>query len=515
MEPAVLLGKIGSMDETFLNGVKIGGEGLIDHTPIEAFKVERLYRLPEEHLDFNGENVLAVRVMNTFFKGGIYQNEMIIGDYRDLLLQKIRRDADRKNVEVLFFTFFILLAVLYSFLHFCGIREKEYWAFGFFVFIYAVEFFLDSLFFYETGLKTFAVQNTIVALLAFLPASLLFFLASALHERITFTLKTAMSVFALFSLGTLLFAGGEMYSFITLLWLLPALFSAFYAVLLSITAYRAGVPESGAILTGVTGLLLGGLALTLEESGILSLPDLFGDTLSEIVMLFFFLCIIYALCARFVRMGDALRSFSENILISHEEERKRVARELHDGVGQSLLALKLNLQMMEAETQAGRPAAPNYFNEVLSHVSDAINEVRNTANDLRPSHLEEMGIAGAIAWHGERVGERTGIKVTMEMGEGLEAIDMRVKDNLYRICQEALSNVLKHSGGTHVHISLKPSGNRLRLEIRDNGKGFELSQRGSGIGISTMGERAALLDGILKISSSDSGTTVYVEIPLK
>lgn len=230
------------------------------------------------------------------------------------------------------------------------------------------------------------------------------------------------------------------------------------------------------------------------------------------------ICLMCALTARYVRIREELQSASVRIFDAHEEERGRLARELHDGIGPSLLAIKLRLRMLEAKAKEGAPVGKDEFPELISDISNSIEELRAVATDLRPSFLENVDITDAINWHAEKIKGTLGIQIKVE-SEELTEIAPKTKDTIYRIYQEALSNSIKHSGATLVNVILKMKDEFLSLEIRDNGRGFDpgrQERRRKGLGLYTMRERVELLRGIFKIKSSEkTGTSIYIEVPVK
>lgn len=215
-------------------------------------------------------------------------------------------------------------------------------------------------------------------------------------------------------------------------------------------------------------------------------------------------------------MRQDLVMLSGRILTAQEEERKRLARELHDGLGQSLLAMKLKLQKFHADTKKGVSAVPDACASVISDVSGLVEELRNITLDLRPSFLEDRDLSDIVQWYVKRFHELSGTRVEISAEDAIDAA-LNIKENLYRILQEALNNVSKHSGADMVKVTLGQAGNMLRFKIEDNGKGFEPSDvlmKGMGLGLTTMRERAELLHGTLEIESRPgAGVSVLVEVP--
>ena len=219
---------------------------------------------------------------------------------------------------------------------------------------------------------------------------------------------------------------------------------------------------------------------------------------------------------------NTLRRLSGQILNAYEEERKRISMELHDGMGQTLLAIKLYIQMMDEKLKKGLAPDRNSFDKIYSHLNKTIDELRNITMDLRPSYLEEMSIGEALSWYSTKVHDDTGIIINLKVDNSIKAAP-RIKDHIYRIYQEVLNNVYKHAGADIVNVVLKENKNIMSLEVRDNGKGFDMSDKSqinrridnNSLGFSIICERAELLGGKCKITSSiQEGTTIYVEVPL-
>lgn len=215
------------------------------------------------------------------------------------------------------------------------------------------------------------------------------------------------------------------------------------------------------------------------------------------------------------RAEEETRILSGKILTAQEEERRRLTRDLHDGLGQSLLTIKLNLQMMEKRLNIGE-AKSDALREVIAEVSSSIEELRGVCMDIRPAFLENAEIDEILKWCGQKFQESTGIEVAFN-ADKVSGVDPMVKDNVYRIFQEAMNNVSKHSNASTVEVTLRKSNRWLCLKVGDNGNGFDPSDtRNRGMGLGTMRERADLLGGAFKMeSSSGAGTLLSVEVPLR
>ncbi len=513
IEPAVLLGRIGDADEVFFNGVKIGGEGLIDKNFIEASKIERLYKIPVKHIKFNSDNVIAVRVINTYLNGGIIDRGIKIGDYRELLLEKIKRNKNTLIWEFCFFTFFGLFFLSCLFFYFKGLRDKEYFYFWLFITLYGILFILGSVTFYNTGLKTQFVQQTIKAISAILPVSLLLLHINFYKQKITFYIKAIIAGFTVITITIVFFQTYSVRIYIYLFWKILFIITASFLVLIAIKAFIKKYYESGITLLGITGMIFG---FVLESIGEIDILHVSGFFLWDYSVVFYMLCVIYALTSRFTRIRE-FHSASVKIFNAHEKERKRLARELHDGIGTSLLATKLKLQLLESQVKEGN-IDNKAFHELVSEIEHVIEELRAVSMDLRPSFLKNMDITEAVKLFAKRVYERSGIEINISADDKVNDISQKIKENIYRIIQEALNNTIRHSRATRVDIVIKNQSGMLTLDIKDNGRGFDPSHsriKDSGIGLYTIMERVELLGGIIRLKSYDKiGTPIFIEVPV-
>lgn len=204
---------------------------------------------------------------------------------------------------------------------------------------------------------------------------------------------------------------------------------------------------------------------------------------------------------------------------SQEEERRRIAREIHDGLGQMLTAIKFNVEVLE-DSVGQDEEEKKKLEEIKTLLDNVMTEAREISYNLMPSVLEDFGLAPALQLLCENVSRRMNLNVTFR-SHGIDGrFDRSLEVNLYRIVQEALNNVAKHSGATAADVQLLGMEGRTRLVIEDDGRGFNTSgsakevRPGGGIGIVSMRERAVSFGGTLMIESSPGkGTTIIVEIP--
>jgi PAS domain S-box-containing protein len=219
------------------------------------------------------------------------------------------------------------------------------------------------------------------------------------------------------------------------------------------------------------------------------------------------------------RSEAALTRLAGRLRRMQDEERRRLAHELHDSTAQSLAALSMNLGVVETSADQLSPPAQRALREAISLASQSAREVRTFAYLLHPPELEELGLISALTAYAEGFGHRSGIQVELDMPRKMTALPQECELNLFRIVQESLANVQRHSGSKTARIRVKQSSKELLVEVKDRGSGFArgTARSGSstaGIGMAGMKERARQLGGSLEVLSRKSGTTVRVTLPL-
>lgn len=225
-----------------------------------------------------------------------------------------------------------------------------------------------------------------------------------------------------------------------------------------------------------------------------------------------------ALNLRQRRLADAkLKELAQRIIDAQEEERSRVARELHDGISQMLVGVRYALELARRRL-TGDPAAGDSLSKGIDGLGRAIQEVRRISRDLRPGVLDDLGLGPALQALTDEFSARTGITADFETVVFRNRLDQDSRIALYRIAQEALTNIERHAGATHVDISLKGNRKGGMLRIADNGRGMTWPQSASaqsdGLGLRNMQERVEQLGGTLRIISSRSGTVIEAQVPL-
>lgn len=212
-----------------------------------------------------------------------------------------------------------------------------------------------------------------------------------------------------------------------------------------------------------------------------------------------------------------LHGLTRRLVQAEEAERRRLARELHDRVGQSLSALNINLDIISRESHSLPPAIRQRLQDSLGLVDGTLQSIENVMADLRPPLLDEYGLGAALAWHAEEFSRRTGVQATVADRDPAGAKNARPEAAvaLFRIAQEALNNVLKHAKAKSVCVDVSATDEELILDVRDDGQGFDpRAARKGRWGMTTMRERAEAAGGQLHIDSTPGqGTRIHARVP--
>ncbi|BAN49130.1 cache domain-containing protein [Metapseudomonas resinovorans] len=216
------------------------------------------------------------------------------------------------------------------------------------------------------------------------------------------------------------------------------------------------------------------------------------------------------------RLADRkLSALNQRIVHLQEEERSRVSRELHDGISQQLVSIKFQFELASLELESGRGRGLDNLRAGTARLGEAIGEIRRISHDLRPSLLDTLGLSPAIDQLVREFEQRTTIRTQYECGLDDAEVDKDVSVTLFRIIQEALTNIERHSEASAAIISLSISPRAITLRVEDNGVGFDpgLLDRSHGIGLRNIRERVDHHRGTFAISSSNGRTELQVEIP--
>ena len=221
-------------------------------------------------------------------------------------------------------------------------------------------------------------------------------------------------------------------------------------------------------------------------------------------------------------MEKQRKKAAASVIKAQEEERKRIARELHDETSQSLTGLVIGIRMVQEIVPESMPDLAERLENINDLAHSTLNEVHTMAVRLRPSVLDDLGLAAALRSYAKEFSENTGILVDMQLLGMSQRLLPELETVLYRVVQEALTNVARHSTATQCVVTLRRKDNLIKGSIQDNGSGFDYQrvmmsdEKGRGLGLHGMKERIELVGGSLEFDSRpNEGTTIFIEVPLQ
>jgi two-component system, NarL family, sensor kinase len=218
---------------------------------------------------------------------------------------------------------------------------------------------------------------------------------------------------------------------------------------------------------------------------------------------------------------EELQNLSQRLLRVQDDERRKLARDLHDSTGQTLAALKISISFLEEKCKQD-PSTLSLVCDVAALADQAIEEIRTTSYLLHPPLLDEVGFPSAAEWYIEGFAKRSGINVTLDLATAGERLPMTIEIALFRVLQESLKNVHRHSAAERASVSFQREAVTAILEIRDFGRGIPAERLArlrevraeTGVGLAGMRERLNELKGKLEIESDSRGTRLRAMIPL-
>jgi signal transduction histidine kinase len=221
------------------------------------------------------------------------------------------------------------------------------------------------------------------------------------------------------------------------------------------------------------------------------------------------------------RAEESARQLGAQVLKMQDDERRRIARELHDSVGQMIALLQIDAGRLQRSPNLGHSDI-EVVSEIKQLSEDVSHEIRTISHLLHPPLLDELGVPSALAWYIDQFSKRSGIASEVELAKDFGRLPPDYEIAIFRIVQEALTNVHRHSGSQQVAVRLKWSADVVKVEIADRGKGIPPEKQQSfatgaamGVGLRGMRERVAQLDGALEVKSGASGTVVSATFPVE
>jgi len=220
-----------------------------------------------------------------------------------------------------------------------------------------------------------------------------------------------------------------------------------------------------------------------------------------------------------LRQSELLRTFSQRLLHAQDQERRHIARELHDSAGQTLTVLGMNVAQLIEKAKRSAPELVSDVKQLEETVQQLHREIRTTSYLLHPPLLDESGLSSALNWYVQGLMERSGLAIVLDVPEEFGRLPRDLEIAIFRLVQECLTNIHRHSNSKTAAIRVAREGDGIMVEIRDQGHGMspeklaEVQSGGTGLGIRGMRERLKQFQGILKLQSDQTGTRIRVTIP--
>lgn len=215
------------------------------------------------------------------------------------------------------------------------------------------------------------------------------------------------------------------------------------------------------------------------------------------------------------------RRLSTLLITAQEKERRRISLELHDGLGQNLMLLKFKLRSIQRDITGDQTALREGLNQSLQYLGEIIEDVRRLAHDLSPHILENLGLQAALQWLVDEFATHHDAVYSVELEHVANLLSSEEQNTIFRIIQEALTNIVRHARATHVSLNIKKEDGTVSVVVKDDGGGFDMRRimapaaRGKGLGLATMKERARMLGGSFDISSQEGvGTRITLRMPI-
>jgi signal transduction histidine kinase len=214
-----------------------------------------------------------------------------------------------------------------------------------------------------------------------------------------------------------------------------------------------------------------------------------------------------------MRLGRALQRSREELVTLREEERRRIRRDLHDGLGPALAGIALGLDAVGRIAEQDPPEAGALAEQLKREVHASLSDVRRLVEDLRPPALDQLGLVGALRQQADRLSEREADLHVEVSAEGLPPLPAAVEVAAYRIATEALNNVSRHAAARQCQVRFTMDDEALTVEVEDDGVGLREPRR-AGVGLTAMRERATELGGSCSVTASGRGTRVRASLPV-
>jgi len=488
---ALSLGMIGWADQTFLNGTVIGATGDLEQVPDLAYQV-RQYAIPPALLR-PGDNVIAIRSQGgPLGANGLMSDHIGIGHQRELTRTRTLELARASALECVLLGFVLFVWLLLAVVPKRGVTGRAALFLWLTVTMQMIHLSLGSVTARQIGLELEGTTQWRFLALCTGLGGLWAFVALIARGRVPHLVKGMCGV--VWILGVL----------VTLMTVLGAA-ADIAAITLLVLAVRARTAGAVPALVGYVG------AFVLIWTMLAARPFIAGVAAYYFGIGFLAAGALVALARQSDLVRRRAQRASEYALAAHASERTRLARDLHDGVGQMMALLKMQLQ--RTGHRLDDAGARSALDEGVAQVDAALEELRRVARDLRPTPMEERGFGEAVRDYAAGVARRSGLEVVVT-GDLDGPLPEGVGDELYRIVQECLTNCVKHGRASRVELSMIRAGESVTLTVTDDGRGLPAQAAGDGIGLQTIRERSELMGGTCRFSEPEGGgTRVTIHLP--
>ncbi len=501
------LGCIHSASEVFLNGKLLGGAGIIGDAFVDAPHTEQLYLLPDQDL-LPTRNVLSIRVQTSLRHGGLISC-VSLGDFRELSIPLQERSERRKQMEAFILGLLSIVLLIWGIL--CNKTMMGYVTLGFFVALLSIIFLLESLLWYDAGLLTPFVQRLSLACFILLPAPILRYLYGSTH--LNFARLTRFLFYSNLLLAGLFLLCGSLH----VLFVFETAWLGILVMTILLFGRHLFCERTRLFLPAIWGIGGGAFFFFLLALGEYLFVDQplcirpFG-TYMHIGFAGLILTLITTLSVHVRSTYKRLHRLSQQVISTRENERKRLAEELHNGFAPLIATLKLDLQLFLHKRNMGG----GQF--MIDHLDHLICELRNTSRKLHPAALEQLGLCAALRELVANTAKNEEWQLLLEMDIDDTQLSSAIQISLYRIVQEALINAGRHANAKIVRLNLHRKENLITLFISDDGCGCNMrtAEKTAGLGWVTLRERIASHQGTCHIASSPGkGVQIHLCIPLK
>ncbi len=506
---ALSVGFVGNISAAYLNGTSLGSTGSFDPIFSPPSRTLHLYSIPSALLDRHGTNLLALRIYNQAGGGGILQGPIGIGDQTTLELVATAALTPRAwtswLVAITFWTLWGLMSLtVYHTKRFDTFR----WAW-FFTGGTAVTWLIVLLMFYDRYPYWGGGIAWAIAMLTL--ATIPLYITDYLHtpswprQVIGWTASGFALLVATQGHRTTWYEGlCDLGALVTVIWLGIALVTCLRAI-------HQGTTGAKRLTLCVALLFIGPTIDTFTSSTALYTVATAPVLASELSFLVVLPILAYLALARFWVDQSRLKQLNQRVMAEGEQERRRLARDLHDGVGQSLQAAKLMLQLHDT--------APDRFEtrgDLVRQMDECLEEIRALSRELHPSFLQGRRVEQALTAYIDQLKSQHNQQFHLRLrGTSAGEIPEQTTAHVYLMIKEIVGNALRHADCTEIRIETRATQSALHIQVTDNGKGFDPQQSSNGLGLVSLHERSELIQADLRLESHPHhGTRVFIRVPI-